>query len=146
VGLLSFLGRSRQATSDREGASSHMSPARAEAIVNDYGAVLVTAENAAFGLVLPESGLRHSRDEIKSAIKYCLAFGPAQVRASLVTGYSQLGSFVPDADAALAANLAPGVVPDPHADPERALAILKERNAECARLLEEISSFADKLP
>jgi hypothetical protein len=146
VGLLSFLGRSRRAASAGGSAGSLTSPARAEAIVNDYGAVLIAAEDTPFSLVLPESQLRHSRDEIKSAIRYCLAFGPAEVRDSLVTGYSQLGSFVPDADAALAANLAPGVVPDPHADPGRALAILKSTNAECARLLAEISSFVDKLP
>src|SRR5678815_1392646 len=98
VGLLSFLSRSSRAASSRETAHGPMGPARAELIVNDYGAVIMAAEKAPFAMVLPESGLRHSRGEIKSAIRYCLAFGPPEARESLIAGYSHLGSFVPDAD------------------------------------------------
>lgn len=123
-----------------------MSPARAQAIVNDYGAVLVASEKAPFAMVLPESSLRHSRADIKAAICYCLASVPPDARDSLIAGYSQLGSFVPDSDAALAANLAPGVQPEPHADPARALAILKQTNAACALLLDEITDYASSLP
>ena len=143
MGLLSFPSG---AAWDGESENSSMSPARTELIVNEFGGVMMAAEMAPFGMVLPESAPRHSRGKVKAAIRYCLAFGPPEARQILIASYSQLGSFVPDADAVLVANLAPGAQPNMLGDPERAVTILKGTNAECARLLCDITADASALP
>lgn len=68
-------------------------------IVKDYGTVLGRAKPGIYGL--PESLLPHSREQIRSSIRFLLKHvdvEDVEIKQSLVHGYVYLAQFVPDRD------------------------------------------------
>jgi hypothetical protein len=125
-----------------------MNATEAERIVNAYGEALARTDDPGYFIVVPQSWLQHSREDIKTAIRTFIDHGPPSARDTLISGYSQLGSFVPDEDAVIAATLRPAVRGAHNSKPidstDRALQILEQSNLESQRLLDEIQSYANQ--